>query len=220
MYRGQKFHSSARNYKWNLERRSNSSQSIRPQDACFGNNYLTFLKSESKTSIFWVLSVKSFWQYMGRSYKFNLVNIIFSDIRNFISTYYSLMFFIAYAFKGQVHVFAGWVKLVSHLSCRTNALLKYFCLLMIFAYWIVYENIFKQKLTQEMKILCVSNLENENLQMHEHAFQHLTSQPECLLLNGNPWKKYWLINQNHACWVIFYVLCCHLLTSFFQNILF
>ena len=36
-------------------------------------------------------------------------NYISSDIRNFIShiTYYSLMFFIAYTFKGQVHVFAG-----------------------------------------------------------------------------------------------------------------
>ena len=30
------------------------------------------------------------------------------------------MFFIAYAFKGQVHVFAGRVKIVSHLSCMTN----------------------------------------------------------------------------------------------------
>ena len=28
-------------------------------------------------------------------------------------TYYSLVFFIAYAFEGQVHVFAGQVKLVS-----------------------------------------------------------------------------------------------------------
>ena len=28
-------------------------------------------------------------------------------------TYYSLMFFIAYAFKGQVHVFAGPVKVES-----------------------------------------------------------------------------------------------------------
>ena len=34
-------------------------------------------------------------------------------------TYYSLMFFIAYAFEGQVHVFAGWVKIVSHSSCGT-----------------------------------------------------------------------------------------------------
>ena len=31
------------------------------------------------------------------------------------------------AFKGQLHVFAGWVKIVSHLSCRTSAILKYFC---------------------------------------------------------------------------------------------
>ena len=37
------------------------------------------------------------------------------------------MFFIAYAFKGQVHVFAGRVKIVSHSSCRTSAILKYFC---------------------------------------------------------------------------------------------
>ena len=37
------------------------------------------------------------------------------------------MFFIAYAFKGQVHVFAGLVKLVSDSSCRTSAILKYFC---------------------------------------------------------------------------------------------
>ena len=37
------------------------------------------------------------------------------------------MFFIAYAFKGQVHVFAGQVKIVSHSSCRTSVILKYFC---------------------------------------------------------------------------------------------
>ena len=34
------------------------------------------------------------------------------------------MFFIVYAFKGQVHVFAGRVKIVSHSYCRTSALLK------------------------------------------------------------------------------------------------
>ena len=34
------------------------------------------------------------------------------------------MFFIAYAFKGQVHVFAGQVKIVGHLSSRTRAILK------------------------------------------------------------------------------------------------
>ena len=33
------------------------------------------------------------------------------------------MFFIAYAFEGQVHVFTGQVKIVSHLSCRTSAIL-------------------------------------------------------------------------------------------------
>ena len=37
------------------------------------------------------------------------------------------MFFIAYAFKGQVHLFAGRVKVVSHSSCRTCAIFKYFC---------------------------------------------------------------------------------------------
>ena len=42
-------------------------------------------------------------------------------------TYYSLMFFIAYTFKGQVHMFAGRVKIVSHSSARTTAILKYFC---------------------------------------------------------------------------------------------
>ena len=37
------------------------------------------------------------------------------------------MFFIAYAFTGQVHVFAGRVKTVSHLTYRTSAILKHFC---------------------------------------------------------------------------------------------
>ena len=36
------------------------------------------------------------------------------------------MFFIAYTFKGQVHVFAGGVKIESHLSCRTSTIFKYF----------------------------------------------------------------------------------------------
>ena len=53
--------------------------------------------------------------------------IIMSEIQKGRVTniaYYSLMFFIAYTFKGQVHVFAGRVKIVSHSSCRTNAILK------------------------------------------------------------------------------------------------
>ena len=37
------------------------------------------------------------------------------------------MFFIAYAFKGQMCVIAGQVKIVSHSSCRTIATFKYFC---------------------------------------------------------------------------------------------
>ena len=37
------------------------------------------------------------------------------------------MFFIAYAFKRHVHLFAGRVKVVSHSSCRTIAIFKYFC---------------------------------------------------------------------------------------------
>ena len=41
--------------------------------------------------------------------------------------YDSHMFFIVYTFKGQVHLFAGQVKIVSHSSRRTSAILKYFC---------------------------------------------------------------------------------------------
>ena len=33
------------------------------------------------------------------------------------------MFFIAYTFAGQVHVFAGQVKIVSHSSARISAIL-------------------------------------------------------------------------------------------------
>ena len=39
--------------------------------------------------------------------------------------------FIGYSFIGQVHVFAGRVKIVSHSSCRTSAIFQYFCLLAI-----------------------------------------------------------------------------------------
>ena len=37
------------------------------------------------------------------------------------------MLFIAYAFKGHVHAFAGRVKVVSHSSCRTSSIFIYFC---------------------------------------------------------------------------------------------
>ena len=42
------------------------------------------------------------------------------------------MFFVAYAFKGHVHAFAERVKVVSHSSCRTSVIFKYFCPLQIF----------------------------------------------------------------------------------------
>ena len=44
------------------------------------------------------------------------------------------MFFIAYAIKGQVRVFAGRVKIVSHSSCRTSTILNYFCPLLLSEY--------------------------------------------------------------------------------------
>ena len=43
------------------------------------------------------------------------------------------MFSMAYTFKGQVHVFAGRVKIVSHSSCRTSAMFKYFCPLTLYS---------------------------------------------------------------------------------------
>ena len=118
---------------------SNSTQSTRPVGRVLWEELLVFsrcptgrvLTSESETSIFWtgwVLTVKSFCQFMGCRYETDWVNII----RNFISLYYSLMFFIAYTFKGREHEFAGQVKIVNHRSCRTSAILKYFCPLKLF----------------------------------------------------------------------------------------
>ena len=62
------------------------------------------------------------WNWLGK-YRFSI------DIKNFLShiTYNSLMFFIAYTFKGWVNVFAGHVKIISHSPCRTSAILNYFC---------------------------------------------------------------------------------------------
>ena len=37
------------------------------------------------------------------------------------------VFFTAYTFIGQLHVFAGQVKIINHSPCRTSAILKYFC---------------------------------------------------------------------------------------------
>ena len=125
--RWQKFHSwlrvkytddknSTHNYVWNLGGTSSSSQSTHLVEQV--------IQSEGKTSIFWevILSLygMQLWNWLGKHH-------FSSDIRTLIShvTYYSLMFFIKYAFKGQV--FARRVKIVSHSSCRTCAILKYFC---------------------------------------------------------------------------------------------
>ena len=53
--------------------------------------------------------------------------VLWEELLEEVITYYSLMFFIAYVFKGPVHVFAGRVKILSHSSSRTSAILKYFC---------------------------------------------------------------------------------------------
>ena len=47
------------------------------------------------------------------------------NTRRYIA-YYPLIFFIAHAFKGHMHVFAGQVKIVSHSSCRTNCNIEIF----------------------------------------------------------------------------------------------
>ena len=44
------------------------------------------------------------------------------------------MFFIAFTFKGHEHVFALQVKVVSHSSCRTSPIFKYFCPLVFTLY--------------------------------------------------------------------------------------
>ena len=45
------------------------------------------------------------------------------------------MFSIAYTFKRQLYMFEGRVKIVSHSSCRTSALLKYFVPCPTFQAW-------------------------------------------------------------------------------------
>ena len=82
--RGYKFHSSARNYEWKLERTSNSSQSTHPTGPVLWEELLVLscftLKSEGEMSIFWVLTMKSFCQYMGCNYEFDSVNVILTVI--------------------------------------------------------------------------------------------------------------------------------------------
>ena len=79
-----------------------------------------------------------------------------------ITYYYSLMFFIAYAFKGQVHVFAGREKIVSHTSCWTSAILKYLCPLMQPRHDITYLQGFGLRGTQTSLLSYRDWLENWN----------------------------------------------------------
>ena len=62
-----------------------------------------------------------------RNYEWNLERTSNSSKSTRHITYHCLMLFIVYSSKGQVHVFAGQMKIVSHSSCRTSAILKYFC---------------------------------------------------------------------------------------------
>ena len=83
---------------------------------------------------------------MGCSSETDWVNIILALIfKELYKSYYSLMFSIACAFKGHVHVFAGRVKIVSLSSCRTSAILKYFCPLHSVAFFPVGFNRCSQK---------------------------------------------------------------------------
>ena len=63
------------------------------------------------------------------------------------------MFFIAYTFKGQVHAFAGRVKIVIHSSCRTSAILKYFCPLMNRPRFIISNQMDESISMQRVKVL-------------------------------------------------------------------
>ena len=69
---------------------SNSSQIIHPTGPVPWEELLVLstsftLKSEGETSIFCILTVESFCQYMGCSYEFDWVISFYSEIRNFIS---------------------------------------------------------------------------------------------------------------------------------------
>ena len=57
------------------------------------------------------------------------------------------------AFEGQVHVFAGRVKIVSLSSCRTGAILKYFCPLMNHPKFIISNQTDKSIRKQKVKAL-------------------------------------------------------------------
>ena len=74
------------------------------------------------------------------------------------------MFFNVYAFKGQVHVATGQVKIVSHSSCRTSAILKYFCPL---RYMTPYKNLWKDDHQLEMV--------DTSTELHAYSYSFLVS---------------------------------------------
>ena len=91
------------------------------------------LKSESESIIFWtgwVLTIKSFCQCMGCRYVTDWVNIILALIWRTLSVtlHIAPLCCLLYTlYRTSIHVFAGRVKIVSHWSCRTSAILNYFC---------------------------------------------------------------------------------------------
>ena len=90
--RGQKLHSSACNYEWNLERTSNSSQSTRPVG-------------------------KVLWE--------ELLDEVIINITPLCSLLHKLL-------KDKCMCLQDEWKLLSHSSCRTSAILKYFCPLTVY----------------------------------------------------------------------------------------
>ena len=64
-------------------------------------------------------------------------------------------------FEGQVHVFAGWVKIVSHSSCRTSVILKYFCPLYSYLLSVSWKSTFTK--TMPTLTLCLLGLSADNL---------------------------------------------------------
>ena len=80
------------------------------------------------------------------------------------------MFFNVYAFKGQVHVATGQVKIVSHSSCRKSAKLKYFCPL---RYMTPYKNLWKDDHQPEMV--------DTSTELHAYSYSFLVSYVFCCL---------------------------------------
>ena len=71
------------------------------------------------------------------------------------------MFFIAYAFKGQVHGSAGQVKIVSHSSCSKSAIL-FLSPVIIDQFFILFnQNLFSQVLKSMVKGTVLLSAQNK-----------------------------------------------------------